>query len=138
MTASTPLPLALSMGEPAGIGAEITLKAWLKRDDDGIPPFFIIADAGHLAVDAAALDLGVPLVRIAEPAAAIAAFARGLPVLHRPLPHMPVPGRPQAATAPSVAPPAAPPPPHAASTSRAARTRKNRTNLRMVSFSLSL
>ncbi|VUX45734.1 4-hydroxythreonine-4-phosphate dehydrogenase [Candidatus Defluviicoccus seviourii] len=103
MTASTPpLPLALSMGEPAGIGAEITLKAWLKRDDDGVPPFFIIADAGHLAVDAAALDLGVPLVRIAEPAAAIAAFARGLPVLHRPLPHMPVPGRPQAATAPSV------------------------------------
>ncbi|MFZ1413412.1 MAG: 4-hydroxythreonine-4-phosphate dehydrogenase PdxA [Defluviicoccus sp.] len=96
------LPLALTMGEPAGIGAEIALKAWLQRDDSGVPPFFIIADAGHLAHEAAALDLAVPLIRIAEPAAAIEAFACGLPVLHRPLPHVPVPGRPEAATAPSV------------------------------------
>lgn len=103
MTESAPpLPLALSMGEPAGIGAEIALKAWLKRDEDGVPPFFLIADAGHLAHEAAALDLAVPVVRITEPAAAIRAFARGLPVLHRPLPHVPAPGRPQAATAPSV------------------------------------
>jgi 4-hydroxythreonine-4-phosphate dehydrogenase len=90
------------MGEPAGIGAEITLKAWLKRDDDGVPPFFIIADAGRLAHEAAALDLAVPPVRIPDPAAAIEAFARGLPVLHRPLPHGPVPGRPEPANASAV------------------------------------
>ena len=36
------LPLALTMGEPAGIGGEITLKAWLGRTP--APIFFAIDD----------------------------------------------------------------------------------------------
>lgn len=90
------------MGEPAGIGGEITLKAWLKRDGAGVPPFFLIADAGHLAHEAAALDLAVPIVRIPEAGAAIDAFAHGLPVLHRELAHRPEPGRPELANASAV------------------------------------
>ena len=34
------LPLALTIGEPAGVGGEITLKAWLARDRENLPPFF--------------------------------------------------------------------------------------------------
>ena len=33
-------PLALTMGEPAGIGGEIALKAWLERNNRHIPPFY--------------------------------------------------------------------------------------------------
>ena len=40
------LPLALTMGEPAGIGGEIALKAWQRRGD-GVPPFYLIDDPGH-------------------------------------------------------------------------------------------
>ena len=36
------LPLAVSMGDPAGIGLEITLKAWRERRDTGLPPFVLL------------------------------------------------------------------------------------------------
>ena len=42
-----PLPLALTMGEPAGIGGEIAIKAWLRRAE-GVPPFYVIDDPGRL------------------------------------------------------------------------------------------
>ena len=42
------LPLAVTMGEPAGIGAEIVLKAWLDRAK-GVPPFYLIDDPDRLA-----------------------------------------------------------------------------------------
>lgn len=35
------LPVALTMGEPAGIGGDITLKAWL-RQDEGLPVFSLL------------------------------------------------------------------------------------------------
>lgn len=38
------LPLVVSSGDPAGIGLEIALKAWLLRQSNAIPPFFILAD----------------------------------------------------------------------------------------------
>ncbi len=46
------LPLALTMGEPAGIGGEIALKAWLRRGE-GVPPFYVIDDPARLAALAA-------------------------------------------------------------------------------------
>jgi 4-hydroxythreonine-4-phosphate dehydrogenase len=72
------------MGEPAGIGGEITLMAWLRRDP-GLPPFFVIDDADRLTGLAASLALPVPVRRIERPADAAAVFAAALPVLHRPL-----------------------------------------------------
>ena len=42
------LPLALTMGEPAGIGGEIALQAWLRRGE-GVPPFYLIDDPDRLA-----------------------------------------------------------------------------------------
>jgi 4-hydroxythreonine-4-phosphate dehydrogenase len=78
MTATA--PLAVTMGEPAGIGGELSLKAWSMRQR-GARPFFVLDDAAHLAALAAKLGLDVPLRQIARPADAGAAFETALPVL---------------------------------------------------------
>ncbi len=68
------------MGEPAGIGGEIALKAWLRLRQSG-PAFFIIDDAVRLARLASKLGLVVPLVSIGDPGEAVAAFSTALPVM---------------------------------------------------------
>ncbi|TNF18823.1 MAG: 4-hydroxythreonine-4-phosphate dehydrogenase PdxA [Rhodobacteraceae bacterium] len=89
----TALPVALSCGEPAGVGPELALKAWAALRDR--LPFFLIGDAGHLPGDA-------PHVRITDPADAASAMARGLPVLHRDFGPPVTPGVAQAAHAQGV------------------------------------
>jgi 4-hydroxythreonine-4-phosphate dehydrogenase len=78
----SPPPLALTMGEPAGIGGEITLKAWKslhkKRD---ILPFFLIDHPERLKKLTKEFSLDLPIIEIASPAQARAAFRSGLPVL---------------------------------------------------------
>ena len=74
------LPLALTMGEPAGIGGEIALQAWLRRNE-GVPPFYLIDDPDRLAALAARLGWPVPLTVIEGPERAAAAFPGALPVL---------------------------------------------------------
>lgn len=95
------LPIALTMGEPAGIGGEITLKTWLAR-----PPaagtFFMIANPAALTNEAAALGLDVPIQEIAAPAEAIGIFPHALPVLAEPLAVPVTPGQPDTANAPAV------------------------------------
>ena len=86
-------PLILTMGEPAGIGAEITAGAWRALRDNG-PCFALIDDAGR--------DFGVPVARIAAPEEAGAVFAQALPILHRPLAAPVVPGKPSPAHASAV------------------------------------
>ena len=95
-------PLVLTMGEPAGIGGEIALKAWLGRAT-GVPPFVLVDDAARVRRLAADLDLRVPLRTIVRAADALAAFAETLPVLDRPLPRPVLPGRPDPANAAAVA-----------------------------------
>jgi 4-hydroxythreonine-4-phosphate dehydrogenase len=73
------LPLALTMGEPAGIGGEIALQAWLRRDE-GIPAYYLIDDPDRLTRLAGALGWDVPILPIASPIEATAVFARALPV----------------------------------------------------------
>ncbi|MFQ5957750.1 MAG: 4-hydroxythreonine-4-phosphate dehydrogenase PdxA [Alphaproteobacteria bacterium] len=87
------LPLALTMGEPAGIGGEITLKAWLRREERGLAPFFAIDDPQRLSRLAEHLDLTVPVTEIGAPEEAADAFADALPVLPEPLPAPVTPGR---------------------------------------------
>ena len=86
-------PLALTMGEPAGIGAEIAAGAWRALRDAG-PAFLLLDDATR--------GFGVPIRRIAGPEEAAGVFAEALPVLHTPLPHPPVPGGLDTANAPAV------------------------------------
>jgi 4-hydroxythreonine-4-phosphate dehydrogenase len=73
-------PLALTLGEPAGIGPDITLAAWLRRRELDLPPFYVLADPQCLARRAKRLGLDIP-IEIVIPANAAAAFARALPVV---------------------------------------------------------
>jgi 4-hydroxythreonine-4-phosphate dehydrogenase len=95
------LPLALTMGEPAGIGGEIALKAWQRRGE-GVPPFYVIDDPRRLAALAARLGWSVPLRTLDAPGGAPAAFAEALPVLPIGGETRATPGRPDAADAPLV------------------------------------
>ena len=71
-------PLALTLGEPAGIGPDITLAAWLRRDELKLPSFYVLGDAGFLEKRARALGLKVPLAEIDADKAG-AAFSTALP-----------------------------------------------------------
>ncbi len=75
------LPLALTLGEPAGIGPEITLKAWAARAPETLPVFFAIGSASLYRRVARALDLDVPVQEISGPEDAAGIFTRALPVL---------------------------------------------------------
>ncbi len=73
-------PLALTSGEPAGIGPDITIKAWLKRSELKLPAFYLLGDRDFLAHRAKALGLDVRLAEV-RPEDAVAAFADALPVV---------------------------------------------------------
>jgi 4-hydroxythreonine-4-phosphate dehydrogenase len=92
------LPLALTMGEPAGIGGEIALQGWLRRAE-AVPAFYLIDDPARLAALARRLGWTVPIHAIAEPQQAAGVFAGALPVL--PIAGAPraEPGRPDPADA---------------------------------------
>jgi 4-hydroxythreonine-4-phosphate dehydrogenase len=89
-------PLALSMGEPAGIGPEIIAGAWARLRDEG-PVFVVIGDAALLRT------LGQPVETVLSAADARAVFSRAIPVLDSPLPAPVTPGRPEPANAGAVA-----------------------------------
>jgi 4-hydroxythreonine-4-phosphate dehydrogenase len=95
-------PLALTLGEPAGIGGEITLKAWLARHAEHLPPFFVLDAPERLINLAAALRLDIPVRAIAAPEDAAAIFATALPVLPIALPRPVVPGKPDPGNAAAV------------------------------------
>jgi 4-hydroxythreonine-4-phosphate dehydrogenase len=92
-------PLALTMGEPAGIGPDIALAVWLHREELGLPPFYLIGDPACLVRRARRLGLDVP-VEPAAPEGAAAVFARALPVSDLGLPANAEPGFPDATSAP--------------------------------------
>jgi 4-hydroxythreonine-4-phosphate dehydrogenase len=91
-------PLALSQGDPAGIGPDITLTAWLRRRELGLPPFLLIGDPAVLAARARELDLAVA-IRETDCANAGDVFAEALPVLPVPAGIAVVAGAPHVATA---------------------------------------
>jgi 4-hydroxythreonine-4-phosphate dehydrogenase len=93
-------PLALTLGEPAGIGPDITLAAWTHRAALGLPVFYVLADPQCLARRAQRLGLDVPLETV-TPANASAAFARALPVAPLGLPATAEPGKPDGTSAPA-------------------------------------
>ena len=86
-------PVALTCGEPAGIGPEITAGAWAAVKDE--MAFFVVGDPAHF-------EGSVSVVPIRETAECAAAMARGIPVLARPFPDPRVPGVPSPANAPAV------------------------------------
>ncbi|MBA4208761.1 MAG: 4-hydroxythreonine-4-phosphate dehydrogenase PdxA [Parvibaculum sp.] len=85
MTAHDALPLALTMGEPAGIGPEITLKAWTMAASAVLPPFLAVGDPGLYRDTARRLGIDAPIAEIGAPEEALSRFSAALPVLALPL-----------------------------------------------------
>src|ERR1700733_2832648 len=73
-------PLALTSGEPAGIGPDITIKAWLRRNELNLPAFYWLGDAASLEARAKALRVSVRLAEV-RPEDAGEIFANALPVV---------------------------------------------------------
>jgi 4-hydroxythreonine-4-phosphate dehydrogenase len=71
--------LALTIGEPAGIGCDIALAAWTLRREHNLPAFYLIADPRHVAARAEQIGLAVPLEAV-TPEQAPARFDTALPV----------------------------------------------------------
>jgi 4-hydroxythreonine-4-phosphate dehydrogenase len=91
-------PLAVTLGEPAGIGPDIVSMAWRRFASRPDVAFFIIGDLALVKERAG----DVPVIAISSPAETTAAFARGVPVLNRPLGSKVVAGSPSSQCAASV------------------------------------
>jgi 4-hydroxythreonine-4-phosphate dehydrogenase len=94
-----PKPLALTLGEPAGIGPDITIAAWTRRAELKLPPFYLLGDAAYLKERAARLGARLAIAAV-TPGEASAAFASALPVVELETRATAVPGIPDASSAP--------------------------------------
>jgi 4-hydroxythreonine-4-phosphate dehydrogenase len=73
-------PLALTLGEPAGIGPDIAIKAWLRRNELKLPAFYLLGDRDFVARRAKILGLDIDLAGVGTEEAA-SAFASALPIV---------------------------------------------------------
>ncbi|HEX7885670.1 MAG TPA: 4-hydroxythreonine-4-phosphate dehydrogenase PdxA [Phenylobacterium sp.] len=92
-------PLALTLGDPAGIGPEIIVKAWRALKDQG-PAFFVVGDAR--AVGSAPTSTAGLVRPVSSPSEVEAMFPTAIPVLDLPLRGPVVAGQPTAAAAPAI------------------------------------
>jgi 4-hydroxythreonine-4-phosphate dehydrogenase len=92
----TQTPIALTCGEPAGVGLELALKARAALGTE--LAFFLIADRRHIE----ALSADTPVIEISDPDQAGVAMAKGLPLLHHDFPAQNSFGTPDPANAASV------------------------------------
>ncbi|WP_202596345.1 4-hydroxythreonine-4-phosphate dehydrogenase PdxA [Mesorhizobium loti] len=90
--------LALSVGDPSGIGPEIAIAAFLAREALGLPAFYLLADPALIASRANHIGVSVPIVET-TPAQATQAFARALPIFPLTAKSIDSPGRPDPANA---------------------------------------
>jgi 4-hydroxythreonine-4-phosphate dehydrogenase len=82
-------PLAISLGDPAGIGPEVVAKSWALREAEQLPPFFAVGDIASIE----AVWNG-PVQRITDPADAAHVFDTALPCMHVSVDGEVVPGQP--------------------------------------------
>ncbi len=101
-TAPSKASLALTIGEPGGIGPDITALAWLAFRADPRLTFFLIGDSAYLSERFSRLDIAVPVQEIATPAEAHGVFPTALPVIDLPFTAKPETGRFSAETAGTV------------------------------------
>jgi 4-hydroxythreonine-4-phosphate dehydrogenase len=76
-------PLAVTMGEPSGIGPDVILQLFAQREALGLPPFAVYGTLDFLRARAERLGLSIELVA-AVPGEAAAIFATALPVVDVP------------------------------------------------------
>jgi 4-hydroxythreonine-4-phosphate dehydrogenase len=73
-------PLAVTLGEPAGIGPDIAIKAWLQRSELSLPPFYLLGDCALLRDRAKTLGLDVKFAEVGVEEA-LDTFTDALPVV---------------------------------------------------------
>jgi 4-hydroxythreonine-4-phosphate dehydrogenase len=78
------LPVAVTLGDPAGIGPDITLLGWRAREALALPPFAVYGEAEALQERAHTLCLDVPVAGIGQIEEAAPLFSRALPVIRPP------------------------------------------------------
>ena len=74
-------PLAVSLGDPAGVGPELIAAAWARREEDELLPFFVAGGAEILRAAAQTRGIFLPVTEIFHPAEALDRFGDSLPVL---------------------------------------------------------
>jgi 4-hydroxythreonine-4-phosphate dehydrogenase len=93
-------PLALTLGEPAGIGPDLALAIWRRRAELDIPAFYVVGDPDFLGRRASLLRLEVPIAKV-TPEAAAQVFQESLPVVPVGITVGTEPGRPDRSSAPA-------------------------------------
>jgi 4-hydroxythreonine-4-phosphate dehydrogenase len=91
-------PLALTIGEPSGIGPDITIAAWQTRDAENLPPFYLIGDADLIRRRATLLGASIEVIET-SPQDAAGIFPRALPVAPTGHTATGTPGKPDATSA---------------------------------------
>ncbi len=88
------LPIALTMGDPAGIGPDITLQAWHSREQFQLPEMVVLGDLDVLAARANALALDISFVEVSPTLEDLSGAGNALPVLSIPVAETVDAGRP--------------------------------------------
>jgi 4-hydroxythreonine-4-phosphate dehydrogenase len=92
-------PLAVSMGDPAGIGLELAARVWNEREALALPAFFLVSDSDAIERAAARAGLAVPALNVARSIDALSFTDGALSVLETPLALEEEPGAPEPANA---------------------------------------
>jgi 4-hydroxythreonine-4-phosphate dehydrogenase len=100
MSEPVALPLALTLGEPAGIGPDLTIQLWRRRVQLRLPTFYLIADPEFIRQRARLLGIDINL-SVVTPGQATEAFARALPIVPLDVSTTAAPGAPDASSAPA-------------------------------------
>ena len=79
------LPIAITMGDPAGVGLQITAMAWRHRAALALPSFVVYADLDAVRAHIANLDVAIPILEIQAPSQAMDVFQQALPICPIPL-----------------------------------------------------
>src|SRR5262245_20266434 len=93
-------PLALTLGEPSGIGPDLAIQLWRRRAELRLPVFYLIANAEFIKQRARVLGGDIAL-RAVSPDQANETFARALPIVPLEAPVTASPGTPDASSAPA-------------------------------------
>jgi|SRR4051794_4791053 len=91
-------PLALTSGEPAGIGPDIAIAAWLRRNEAELPPFYLLGDRQFIADRVKHLGLQADIADV-NAEEACSAFGKALPVVATGKAATAPPGRPDGSSA---------------------------------------
>ncbi len=94
------LPLALTLGEPAGVGPDLAIHLWRRRAELRLPPFYLIGEPEFVKRRARLLGVDI-VVSIVTPAQAIDSFQRALPIVPLDTSITAAPGVPDASSAPA-------------------------------------